>query len=99
VPKAVADLRLPGPLTRWVGPGASCCSWMHPVNLLGVMTGLRVFSSFEDAEDADMAFYASLTPRERLEILLDLIQRQQESRLEAPAGFERVYRVVELSEC
>ena len=59
---------------------------------------LRTFSSFEEAEDADRAFYASLTPRERLEILLDLVQRQRESMREAPEGFERVYRIAELSE-
>jgi hypothetical protein len=59
---------------------------------------VRTFSSFEEAEDADRAFYASLTPRERLEILLDLVQRHRESMREAPEGLERVYRVAELTE-
>jgi hypothetical protein len=59
---------------------------------------LRTFSSFQEAEDADRAFYASLSPQQRLEILIDLIQRHRESIGEAPEGFERVYRVVELTE-
>src|SRR5256885_3560126 len=56
---------------------------------------LRTFSSFQEAEDADRAFYASLSPRERVEILLDIVQRHRESLREAPEGFARVYRVVE----
>ena len=58
---------------------------------------LRVFSSFREAEEADRAFYASLSPQERLEMLLDLVARQRESMGEAAQRLERVYRVVELS--
>jgi len=58
---------------------------------------LRVFSSFREAEQADRAFYASLSPQERLEMLLDLVARQRESMGEAAQRLERVYRVVELS--
>jgi hypothetical protein len=60
---------------------------------------VRVFQSFEEAEKADEQYYASLTPNERLEILLELVRRQRESLGEAAARFERVYRVVELSRC
>ena len=58
---------------------------------------LRIFSSFEEAEEADSAFYASLTPQERLDLLLDLIARHRESTGETAERFERVYRVIELS--
>ena len=58
---------------------------------------LRVFSSFREAEQADRAFYASLSPQERLDLLLDLVARQRESMGEAAQRLERVYRVVELS--
>ena len=59
---------------------------------------LRVFSSFREAEEADRALYASLSPQERLEMLLDLVARQRESMGEATQRLERVYRVVELSQ-
>jgi len=58
---------------------------------------LRVFSSFREAEQADWALYASMSPQERLDVLLDLVARQRESMGEAAARLERVYRVVELS--
>ena len=35
----------------------------------------RVFDGFEDAEQADDQFYADLTPEERLDILLELVER------------------------
>ena len=58
---------------------------------------LRIFSNFREAEDADRAFYASLSSQERLDLLLDLVAGQRESMGEAAARLERVYRVVELS--
>jgi hypothetical protein len=36
---------------------------------------VRVFSSFEEADEADARYYASLTPEERLRILIDLRDR------------------------
>jgi hypothetical protein len=59
---------------------------------------LRVFSSFREAEEADRALYASLSPQERLDMLLDLVARQRESMGEAAERRERVYRVVKLSQ-
>ena len=58
---------------------------------------VRIFSSFREAEEADTAFYASLSPQERLDLLLDLIARHRESIGETTERFERVYRVTELS--
>jgi hypothetical protein len=58
---------------------------------------LRVFSNFREAEEADRALYASLSPQERLDILLELVGRQRESMGETAERLERVYRVVELS--
>jgi hypothetical protein len=55
---------------------------------------LAKFSSFEEAEAADRRYYAQLTPAQRLEILLGLIQRYREA-IHAPEGLARVYRVVE----
>ncbi|MEX0718699.1 MAG: hypothetical protein WD066_19045 [Planctomycetaceae bacterium] len=56
---------------------------------------LRVFDSFEKADEADRAYYASLTPQERLDVMLELIRRHRESLGEAAQRLERVYRVVE----
>ena len=56
----------------------------------------QIFHSFEDADRADEAYYAGLTPQERVDILLDLIASYKESLGEAAARFERVYRVIEL---
>ena len=52
------------------------------------------FSSFAESDAADKEYYLSLTPAERMEILLELISRGQGD--EAAKGLERVYRVVEL---
>ena len=57
----------------------------------------QVFGSFDEAERADDEYYASLTPEERLDILLAIIERYRSSLGESAERFERVYRVVELS--
>lgn len=59
---------------------------------------IRYFKSFAEAEEHEHAEYAALSPDERLDILLELIARYRESLGEAAEGFERVHRVVELSE-
>jgi hypothetical protein len=58
---------------------------------------VAVFSSFEEAERAEDAHYASMSPAERIDILLDLIARYRESLGETAEGFARVHRVTELS--
>jgi len=58
----------------------------------------KVFHSFEDADRADEEYYANLTPQERLDILLDLIEQHRRSLGEADQRLERVYRITELSQ-
>jgi hypothetical protein len=58
---------------------------------------VHVFHGFDEAERAEDEYYASLTPAERLEILLDLIAANRESVGEATTRLERVYRVTQLS--
>ena len=58
---------------------------------------LKIFHTFADADRSDEAYYASLPPQQRVDILLDLVARYRESLGDAAAGFERVYRVTELS--
>jgi hypothetical protein len=58
----------------------------------------QVFHSFADADRADEEYYASLTPQERVDILLELIERYRSSFGQAADRFERVSRVTELAE-
>ena len=60
----------------------------------GVKSEFQVFHSFAESERADRAYYRSLTPSERLDLLLELINRWDHD--EAAKGFERVYRIVKL---
>ena len=56
------------------------------------------FRSMAEADAAEAAYYASLTPEERVDVLLDLIAAaQQETGDEAPPRLARVCRVVELA--
>jgi hypothetical protein len=57
----------------------------------------QMFGSFEDAEMADDRFYADLKPEERLDILLELIERHRSALGETASRLERVHRIVELS--
>lgn len=59
---------------------------------------IEVFEGAEAADEADSAYYASLTPRERVDMLLELVERHRESLGEAAARFERVCRVAQLGE-
>jgi hypothetical protein len=58
---------------------------------------VRIFDSFEDAERADAEYYASLTPKERVDVLLDLVENYRRS-LGPADRFERVCRVTDLQE-
>ncbi len=56
----------------------------------------HVFRSFADSGRSDRDYYQSLTPEQRLSILLELIQQNQPH--ETEQRLERVYRVVKLKE-
>lgn len=53
---------------------------------------MRVFHSFEESDQADREYYQSLTPQQRLDLLLELIQQAQNGETK----FERVCRIVKL---
>lgn len=59
---------------------------------------VQMFNSFADAEHADEEYYASLSPVERLDLLLEMIARHQSSENETTQRFERVSRITELSQ-
>ena len=58
---------------------------------------VRVFESFEEAEEADKEYYRSLSPADRVEILLILRDQYNPYDDELTKGFERVYRIIECS--
>jgi hypothetical protein len=58
---------------------------------------IRRFENLSDADSAEAEYYASLTPEERLNILLELIEMYRSNQGEDSEIFERVYRVDELS--
>lgn len=58
---------------------------------------VKVLRSFEEADEADDQFYAELAPQERLEMLLELIDRHRSELGETASRLARVYRITELS--
>lgn len=58
---------------------------------------VRVFESFEEAEEADKEYYRSLSPAQRVEILLILRDQYNPYDDELTKGFERVCRIIECS--
>ena len=58
---------------------------------------IRVFKTFEEAEAAEKEYYHSLSPAERMDILLILRERYTPYDDELTQGFERVYRIIERS--
>jgi hypothetical protein len=58
----------------------------------------KVFRSFDAADAADDQFYADLKPEERLDLLLELVERHRSDLGEAASRLERVHRVIELSQ-
>ena len=55
---------------------------------------VRVFDTFEEADEADALSRVQLTPERRVEIFLELRQRAHPDAIEQ--GLARVYRVLEL---
>ena len=58
---------------------------------------VRQFDSHAEADAADRAYYLSLTPGQRLDILFDLVRLYREEH-GCSERLERVYRIVELSQ-
>ena len=58
---------------------------------------LQVFNSFAEAEEADRKYYQSLTPAQRIEILLILRSRIKLNDDEPRGRLKRVYRIIQRS--
>ena len=57
---------------------------------------IRIFHSHEEADRADREYYESLTPQQRIDIMLELSARFRETLGEAGERLERVYRITQL---
>ena len=62
----------------------------------GVERTVQRFADFQEADRATLLYYRSLTPAQRIEILLELIERAQENGDATRQGLARVYRIVKL---
>jgi hypothetical protein len=56
------------------------------------------FPSHQESEKATRLYYQRLSPAERLEILLELIDSSRKGSHATSERFERVYRISQLSE-
>ena len=57
---------------------------------------VRVFASFEEADEADRQAYERMSPQERIEMLLSLRRMMVKEGDESAERLERVLRVVKL---
>jgi hypothetical protein len=59
---------------------------------------VRIFKQFEDADRADYAYFANLSPDDRVAMLLDIIENHRRRLGESAERFERACRIVALGE-
>ena len=59
---------------------------------------IQKFKSQEEAELATREYYRRLSPAERINLLLELIERHHEGDDEASKGLARVYRIIKLKQ-
>jgi hypothetical protein len=57
---------------------------------------IRTYQTLAMADEADRQYYASLSPQQRLEMVVDLVDRYLAAHGEAAERFERVHHVDEL---
>jgi hypothetical protein len=53
-------------------------------------SAIRIFRSFEEADAAEELLYRNMSPQDRLDVLLEILQRHREAFGEAAERFERV---------
>jgi len=84
---------------RWRRDRLACYGVVPSRDTVFRVTGdTRIFSTFEASDEADDQFYAQLTAEQRLDILLELSERERSALGEAANRFERVHHIVELSQ-
>lgn len=60
----------------------------------------KIYHSHSEADQADSEYYASLSPNQRVEILLELISNYASSYYDGfTEGFKRVYKIIDRKEC
>jgi len=56
------------------------------------------FSSHEEAAQADREYYLRLTPQQRVDLVIEMMENFRKEGDAATERFERVYRIVKLSD-
>ena len=59
---------------------------------------LHIYESQEEADKADLAFYRNLTPQQRMDVFVELLENTWAWGNGAEQGLARVYRVVKRGE-
>jgi hypothetical protein len=54
------------------------------------------YDSHEEADEAERKYYLSLTPKERINILIEIVRPEVEAHYAASRGLARVCRVTDL---
>ena len=66
----------------------------HKWHILNMKRVIKIFNSFEEAENSEVEYWKSLEPRKKLEILEEIRLRYMELTGEGKQGFKRVYRII-----
>lgn len=66
---------------QWGYIGSDCCQ----------------ISSHKEAAEADREYYGSLTPQQRVDLVIEMMENCRKEGDAAAERFERVYRIVKLS--
>ena len=66
----------------------------HKWHILNMKRVIKIFNSFEEAENNEVEYWKSLDPNKKLTILEEIRQRHMEITGEGKQGFQRVIRII-----
>jgi len=66
----------------------------HKWHILNMKQVIKIFNSFEEAENNEVEYWKSLDPNKKLTILEEIRQRHMEITGEGKQGFQRVIRII-----
>ena len=85
---------------NWTTIWGSTCLVCDTISLVNEnennMKTVRVFSSHEAAEKADLEYWLALTPQERLDAVGECVREYLALKNEPEQRFRRIYRVLDL---
>jgi hypothetical protein len=66
----------------------------HKWHILNMKQVIKIFNSFEEAENNEVEYWKSLDPNKKLTILEEIRQRHMEITGEGKQGFQRVIKII-----